>query len=292
MYRIRKVVWLLIILILAIIPITSSQAQPTTTNQEETVLVGRISHIEGQLLRYVPDEEDWFITAKDAPFGLNDTLRSDRNTRAEIIIPNNTWLRIDGDTQIQLIAIKDDVTEIDVVSGTTRFYNKGSDLTIKARTPFGYVMGPAETSFDLFVGDGSVEVIALKGAVYYYHNTDKKKFEVIAGSSSILADSLQVTTGKAYEDPYWDAWNRDRDALWAKRMKIKGASVRYLPPRLYHYAYILEGHGRWERVYYDGAYYYFWRPVHVSIGWAPFTMGRWTVWYGASKCSARSCICA
>ena len=145
MKRIRKELWLLIILILVMIPITSPQAQQLTANQEEegAFLVGRIAYIEGELLRYVPDEEDWVATVKDAPFGLNDTLYSDRDARAEIIMPNNTWMRMDRDTQIQLIAIKDDVTEIDVVSGTVRFYNKSSDVTIKARTPFGYIIPSA-----------------------------------------------------------------------------------------------------------------------------------------------------
>ncbi|MBW2174772.1 MAG: hypothetical protein JRF64_09085, partial [Deltaproteobacteria bacterium] len=86
-------------------------------DEEGTVLVGRISHVEGQLLRYVPDEKEWVDTVKDAPFYTDDLLHSDENGRAEFIMPNNTWVRIDGDTQIQLNVLKDDVTEIDVASG-------------------------------------------------------------------------------------------------------------------------------------------------------------------------------
>lgn len=278
----KKRLWLMLILILVMIPITSLQAQTPTTNQEEErpVLVGRISHIEGQLLRYVPDEEDWVETVRDTPFGINDTLYSNKYTRAEIIMPNNTWMRIDSDTQIQLITIKDDVTEIDVISGVVRFYNKGSYAVIKAVTPLGYVMGPPGTGFDLIVDHDYVEVIASKGTVYFNHNTAGKQFEAIAGSSSIIANRRQVTAGDAVADPNWDEWNRDRDALWAKRIRTGEESVRYLPPGLYHHAYVLERHGRWQRVYYDGAYYYFWRPVHLTVGWAPFTMGRWTAWYG------------
>ena len=278
----KKRLWLMLILILVMIPITSLQAQTPTTNQEEErpVLVGRISHIEGQLLRYVPDEEDWVETVRDTPFGINDTLYSNKYTRAEIIMPNNTWMRIDSDTQIQLITIKDDVTEIDVISGVVRFYNKGSYAVIKAVTPLGYVMGPPGTGFDLIVDHDYVEVIASKGTVYFNHNTAGKQFEAIAGSSSIIANRRQVTAGDAVADHNWDEWNRDRDALWAKRIRTGEESVRYLPPGLYHHAYVLERHGRWQRVYYDGAYYYFWRPVHLTVGWAPFTMGRWTAWYG------------
>ncbi|MFQ5843347.1 MAG: FecR domain-containing protein, partial [Thermodesulfobacteriota bacterium] len=242
--------------------------------------MGRISHVEGNVSRYVPEEDDWVATVKDAPFGVNDAIYSDRGGRAEIMMPNNTWTRIDGDTRIRLNALRYDVTEIDVDSGVARFYNKGSDAVIKAKTTFGYVMAPGDTTFDLYVGDDSVEAVASKGTVYFVHSTSETKFEVIAGSSSILADSRQVTAGEARTDPYWHAWNRKRDALWAKRMRIRGKSVKYLPPSLHHEAYVLEENGRWERVYYEGTYHYFWRPRYVSLGWAPFTAGRWVVWYG------------
>jgi hypothetical protein len=282
MERVRKLLWLVLILFFTVIPLTSPQGHARSEDRGggEPILVGRISYVEGKVLRYVTEEEDWVATVSDTPFGVDDSLYSDKGGRAEIIMPNNTWARIDGDTQIQLITLRYDVTEIDVASGAARFYNKGSDPVIKARTPFGYVMGPGDTSFDLYVGDYSAEVVAVEGTVYFVHRTSETKFEVIAGSSSILADSREVTAGEAETDPYWHAWNRKRDGLWAKRMRVKGKSATYLPSRLHYDAYVLEEHGRWERVYYNGGYYYFWRPVYVSAGWAPFTAGRWIVWYG------------
>ena len=42
----------------------------------------------------------------------------------------------------------------------------------------------------------------------------------------------------------------------------------------------MEDYGVWERVYYNGQYGHLWRPIHVGVGWAPFTVGRWSVWYG------------
>ena len=90
MHKIRKVVWLPFMVILAMIPVGSPQARPPTEDLEEegTVLVGRISHVEGQLLRYVPDEEDWVVTVLDAPFGIDDALYSSEDGRAEFIMPN------------------------------------------------------------------------------------------------------------------------------------------------------------------------------------------------------------
>ena len=36
----------------------------------------------------------------------------------------------------------------------------------------------------------------------------------------------------------------------------------------------------WEMVPYEGRDRWFWRPTTVAVGWSPFTVGRWTDWYG------------
>ena len=246
----------------------------------ERILVGRITLVEGQLLRYVPAEKDWVATVKDAPFGREDALYSDQNGKAEFIMPNNTWVRIGGNTQLQLIALKTDVTEVDVASGLARFYNRSSNVLVKATTPFGYVVAQPGSTFDLYVGDQSVEVIALKGTVTFIHAGDNAKYQVVPGSPSVIADARQVGAGESNVDADWDDWNAGRDTLWAQRVSVKGESVKYLPPELQDQAYDLEENGRWESVNYQGQRRQFWRPTQVSAGWAPFTEGRWTEYYG------------
>ncbi len=246
----------------------------------EGLLVGRISHVEGQLLRFVPAEKDWVATVRDAPFGMDDALYSDQDAKAEFIMPNRTWVRIGGSTQIQLIALKADVTEVDVASGVARFYNKSPDALIKATTPFGYVVGQPESTFDLYVGDQSAEVIALGGKVDFIHAGDEVRYEVVHGSSSLIADDTQVGTGEATVDESWDDWNEERDNLWSRRLSVKGDSVRYLPSYLHDEAYVMEENGRWEMVSYEGKKRRLWRPTRVDSGWAPFTAGRWTEYYG------------
>ncbi|WP_244083885.1 DUF6600 domain-containing protein [Desulforhabdus sp. TSK] len=241
--------------------------------------MGRISYVEGDLLRYVPEEKDWEATVEDVPFGLDDALYSDDNAKAEFIMPNGTWIRMGGVTQIQLLALNEKVTEVDVASGVARFYNNGTGGVVKATTPFGYVVAPAGSSFDLYVGDSSVEVIPLRGKVDFIHEADNTRYDV-SGSSSLIADSRDVSSGQGVVDADWDDWNKDRDDLWRKRTEVQGESVRYLPEGLRDEAYELDDNGRWERVYYDGDYHQFWRPARVSAGWTPFSEGRWVVYHG------------
>ncbi|MCP4623303.1 MAG: hypothetical protein GY850_07190, partial [bacterium] len=93
MEKIGRFLWALYIMALVMIPagLTHAYIDSRDQGEEAAVLVGRISHIKGQLLRYVPEEEDWVVTVKDAPFGANDVLYSSFDGRAEIIMPNNTW---------------------------------------------------------------------------------------------------------------------------------------------------------------------------------------------------------
>lgn len=278
----KKLVWLCSIIgfVLILNGLAAAQQEPQDQAKDDPILVGRISHVEGDLSRYVPEKQEWVTTAQDAPFGLNDSLYSFENGRAELIMPNNTWARIAGSTQIELLVLKPDLTELDVATGTARFFNKGTDTELKVTTPFGYVLAPTETTFDLYVGPTSMEVIAIKGTVDFVHATGDMRYEVVAGSTSIIADSRQVITGEGQIEVAWDEWNAARDSIWSQRLLVKGESVKYLPTALHGDSYAFEEHGRWERVQYEGEFRHLWRPVGVSASWRPFTAGRWVEWHG------------
>ena len=260
-------------LAVAVVPQSSAADAPA-------VIVGRVYHIEGDIFRYVPEERDWVAMVMEAPFGTEDVLSSGSWGMAELVIPNGTGIRIGNSTQIQVIGLDADLSEVDVASGMARFSNRSADALIKATSPFGYVLADPGTAFDIIVGDESVEVVALKGRVTFLHSAMEVKFDVAAGSPSILADRTQVSSGAGTTDPGWDRWNSARDDFWAAKAREGGRSAEYLPPDLRDEAYALEENGRWEMVPYEGAERLFWQPTAVDAGWSPFTMGRWTDWYG------------
>ncbi len=273
-HALRLPVFLLLAAFLAVVAAQARAAEP------EPILVGRIAHIEGKLLRYIEEEKDWVLTVKDAPFGLEDTLYADNEAKAEFILPNSTWVRVGADTQIELIALHEDATTVDVASGLARFYNRSVDGVVKVTTPFGYVVALGDTSFDLYVGDESLEVVAVRGVVDFVHEKTGNKYEIREGTSSLIADNRETTLGTGAVDRAWDDWNADRDSIWAKRLEASRQSAAYLPAPIRDDSYALEENGRWERVYYEGSYRDLWRPTRVDPGWRPFTAGRWVVYYG------------
>ena len=276
--QMKRVKWMMGLLVcmlfasVAMVPSFSAADAPA-------IEVGRVYYIEGDLLRYVPDEKDWVAVVRDAPFGTEDTLFSGSQGMAELIVPNGSWIRMGNSTQIQFIALDTDLSEMDVASGVARFYNKSSDTVTKATSPFGYVLAYPGTVFDFYVGDNSVEVVAVKGTVSFVHLATNAKYDVAAGSPSILADQNQVSSGEGTVDPDWDRWNALRENFWAAKASVRGRSVEYLPPSLRDESYALDENGSWESVPYEGTNRWFWRP-RVTVGWSPFTVGRWTDWYG------------
>jgi hypothetical protein len=249
-------------------------------DDREGVLVGRVSHVEGKLLRYVEEENDWVLTVKDAPFGLEDALYAGEDAKAEFIMPSGAWMRVGANTQLQLIDMNMDATTLDVASGMARFYNKSREGVIKVTTPFGYAVAPAGSAFDLYVGDESMEVIAVRGAVDFVHDATGSRYQVREGGDSIIADRQSTARGNGAVDGDWDDWNNFRESVWAKREQSRSRMADLLPEPIREESYVLEDNGRWERVQYEGAYRDMWRPTRVDPGWRPFTAGRWTQYYG------------
>ena len=246
---------------------------------EEPPIVGRISHLDGELLRYVPEEDDWVLAVLDAPVGAQDVFYSGEGARSEFSFPNETLMRSGGATQVEVVTLGEDLTEVRVASGEVRLYNNGVDSLVKADTPYGYVVAPGGTSFDLYVGEESAEVVVLRGDLEFVHprNGSEMRYPLRAGSFSLLVDAASVEQGNGDADPEWERWNAERDSAIQRRSKV---STPYLPQDLQSEAYVLEEQGRWERVPYEGGYRQMWRPTRVETGWSPFTCGRWTTWFG------------
>ena len=275
MGTIHRSLWISSLFLLIVLPCSFALQTPS----EEAVLVGHITHVEGEVLRYLPGDDDWDVITAHAPCGTDDLLYSDNNAKAEFIMPNNTWVRIGNNTQMHIIELKSDLTSVDIDSGIARLYNKSTDANIKATTPFGSITAPPRSIWDLSLTEDFLHLTVLAGTVDFVHVADNKHYGVTAGSSSLRAGYQEVGSLNEAVDAGWVSWNEKRDTLWEERSAARDESKDFLPEALSYESYTLEENGRWENVYYQGRHRSFWRPLYVSPYWSPFTVGRWTVWY-------------
>ena len=250
------------------------------TAQDQGTVVGHLTHVEGNLLRYVTDDDDWVQLVKDSPVGAEDLLFAEEGAKAEIIIPNNTWIRTGGNARLHILRLENDTTRMDMDSGLARFYNKSANATIEVSTPFGRVLAPPLTAFDMCLKADSVQMKSLEGTVIFSYLTDHSTHAIKAGEVSCLAGFQNITGGGDTIDKSWDAWNREMDEKWEDRLQDAGEEQNYLPATIRHESYALRENGIWETVYYEGTNCSFWRPRYVPSYWSPYTVGRWTVWYG------------
>ena len=73
----KKLIILLIVLLSAVWCGSAADA---------AIIVGRISHVEGDLFRYMDAEKSWVETHLQSPAGIEDVLATGYNSRAEITI--------------------------------------------------------------------------------------------------------------------------------------------------------------------------------------------------------------
>ena len=90
-----------------------------------SILIGRITHVEGKVLTYSEDEEDWVETGSNTPVGAEDGFYTDKGARAELVFPNDTMLRMGELTEVEVLRIEKELPKS--ISGT-----ESSGATAKA----------------------------------------------------------------------------------------------------------------------------------------------------------------
>jgi len=246
---------------------------------QEPVLIGRVAHIEGGVLRYVTVEDDWVATVADSPLRADDIIYTEPQGRAEFIFPNNTWLRVDGNTGVDVIGLRKDLTGIYVDGGVVRIYNRSQEALVRLETRLGYLAAEPGDVVDVYVGDKDIQIIALEGSPNFFYTgrgREEVRYEVLADGPAIFVDETSVEAAEPLVDRDWESWNYKRDQLLAERRRVRSA---HLPEAFQSDAHVFETQGRWERVYYKEKYVWCWTPIHVDVTWRPFTVGRWTTYY-------------
>jgi hypothetical protein len=267
--------WILLLLFAALavdrplaqMPDRPSGQAPSSARPEKIV---RVSFVEGDASYQRGDAEGWNALGINTPLMTGDSLYTSRESRAEVTLGRGSYARLDDDTQIDLVSVTSEITQLGIDSGRL-------DLSVHSM--------PEGASYEI---DTPSATATLRESGVYRITVDDRRatFEVVAGGLSVLLNGEQLDVGPEeslslensdpptyeYAGPHppsaFDQWASARDG----RLE-HSESARYVNHQV-EGQLDLDAHGSWRP---DPTYGHVWVPAGVGPEWAPYQDGRW-VW--------------
>ncbi len=231
--------------------------------------VARVSYLKGEVYTQTVDNDDWADARINQPLTSGDQLWTDKRGRAELQM-GGTTLRVDADTQLQLLELSDDVAQIQVTQGTVNVWvrNLTKRDTVEIDTPNAAisVMESGTDRIEVADHDDLTLVQVRTGSVD------------VAGEQqeyTVREDQQLVLRGRRDPAEFDDLGRMDEFDRWAADRNQRAgrvASSRYVGSDVIGYE-DLDDYGYW-RWYND--YGYVWMPTRIVSGWAPYRYGRWS----------------
>ncbi len=232
-----------------------------------------ISLIEGDVQVRTEDTGEWVPASINMPLFDGDRIWVPEGGRTELQLRDGTFLRLDETSALEILTIDRDSFQFYLTEGRS-YANfrglKGSLLQID--TPDSSIRAYDRSNFRIeTTQDGYTDISVYRGVVYAENREGRTS--VNGGNTLSFREGTYAELSPLGPPDEWERWNRERDRRFAKRRPPS----RYLPDELQPYSSDFEENGRWVQV---REYGYVWTPtVVVSVGWAPYRIGRW-VWIG------------
>ncbi|MDH5768714.1 MAG: FecR domain-containing protein [Nitrospirota bacterium] len=233
----------------------------------------RISLIEGDVQLNPEDTSEWMPAVVNMPLKSGDRLWVPEAGRVELLSRDGTYLRLDERSSLDILILDKDSSQFYLITGHMYVNFRGlSNSVLQIDTPISSIRAYERATFRIDVNDDKdTEVSVFKGAV----NAESRdgRTSVGAGKTLSLKQDMYAELYPLGPVDEWERWNKERD----RRLSERRYSYRYLPNELGVYSNDFDENGRWV---YVKEYGYVWTPtVVVSVGWAPYRLGRW-VWIG------------
>jgi hypothetical protein len=233
----------------------------------------RISLIEGDIQVRTEDTGEWVPASINMPLTDGDQLWVPEGGRTELQRRDGTFLRLDENSALEILAVEKDSFQVYLTEGRSYANFRGlKGSLLQVDTPDSSTRVYDRSNFRIETRqDGYTDISVYEGVVYS-ENKDGET-TVDEGNTLSLGEGAYAELSPLEPPDEWERWNRDRD----RRLAERRLPSRYLPDELQAYSSDFEKNGRWVQV---REYGYVWTPtVHVSVGWAPYRVGRW-VWIG------------
>ncbi|MBK5277154.1 MAG: FecR domain-containing protein [Desulfuromonadales bacterium] len=233
----------------------------------------RIRYMEGDTLFRTPDSDEWLPAAINTPLEEGDAVWCPDGSRVELQLPDGTVVRLDGGSQLDLLANEDGFIHLHLASGYLymRTDQAVKDNSLQVDADDTTVLPTARTRFRIdMLPNFEEDVAIIKGSAYVEGNGSRTR--VRAGEHILLEEGRNEILALNPADN-WELWNVDRD----RELSRSGKANSSLPDELRGYSGELDVNGTWVSVPEYGSV---WRPnVIVSADWAPYRSGRW-IWRG------------
>jgi hypothetical protein len=233
----------------------------------------RIRLVDGDVMFRTPDASEWLPASVNTPLDEGDAVWCPEGTKAEIQLSDGTLIRMDSDSQLDLLSNEEGFTHLHLANGKlyVRTAQNSAKNSLQIDADDTTVLPEARTRFRIDMLSNSQEDVAIfKGSAYVEGGGNRTK--VRAGEHIALEEGHSEILPLNPPDS-WESWNVDRDRSQSSSAKADS----YLPDELRNHTYELNSYGTWVRV---PEYGMVWRPnVNTSGDWAPYRSGRW-IWRG------------
>lgn len=240
----------------------SAQAQP-----EAPTRVGRIAAVQGELLRFDAQADQWLAVARNQPVLPGDRLAVAAGGSAELQIGAST-LRLGGGTEVEAARLDDQRLQFALARGS---------LALR--------LDPAEAAAQVEVITGPVRWQALRDGLYRIDQHG----ELASGSNwrGLLRATtpdivLTVEPGQRLELPAGAGnaaarWSQPVDdalaAAFLRESELAGSTPDAVSAQITGVA-DLARHGTWQQ---HPQFGWVWTPLGMAPNWAPYRQGQW-VW--------------
>lgn len=247
-----------------------SGASAQNAQTDPPARVGRLAYIEGTVSFHDAQQDTWSPASANAPLTTGDGLWTEPTGHDEIAIAG-TRVRMDGDTQLDMLAIDDSQVRLQLDQGRLdiKAFNFDNSQPYQILTPRGTVT--LEQQGDYYIHAGSTDdptLLGVRAGAAQIQTPDGQVLAVRAGEVGEVTGTgatLQLVTVRSAPPvvpAYWA--QRDQQITWAQPQYLSADVTGYEDMAAY---------GAWTA---DPQYGQVWYPNAAPTGWAPYTTGSWS----------------
>ncbi len=234
--------------------------------------VARVSLVNGDVTIQRGDSGDWVAAAVNAPLVTGDRVFAARASRAEVQLDYSNFIRLGEDTEVKMADLENGRYQVQVSKGIITYrILRESTGQVEINTPAVAVRPLERGAYRIEVqekGETQITVRDGEAEIYSGQGTERlREGRTLIARLGSQDRAVEVQEIRAAGRDDWDRWNERRD-----KQVGEARSNRYVHSSVWGVE-DLDAYGSWRDVDGSGSGWY---PNQVSVGWSPYSNGRWT----------------